>query len=333
MFGSSLNAVSLLLWLISLLPFASSSYGDGSDVFQTCTQRCVELSCRVKDTLESSPFDLDQPYYMRLLGWDCLNECRYECMWHTVEVFQQVYKYEVPQFYGKWPFVRYLGMQEPLSVLASILNLAANYYMLRKMKRSYMSKEKQSPMRQVYNFSGLVCMNTWVWSAIFHTKDTNFTEKMDYFCAFALTLSQLNLFFIRFFYVRSSRTAQAILRALILASCVYYTYHIYYLGFVRFDYGYNMQANIAVGLINSICWIAWSYHGYFRLRREYVWRCAASVFLMVSLMVFEVFDFSPIFWVADSHALWHLSTTVIPFYWYQFLIDDIYYLENYEKLY
>ena len=32
------------------------------------------------------------------------------------------------QFHGKWPFHRFLGMQEPASVLFSLLNLLAHDY-------------------------------------------------------------------------------------------------------------------------------------------------------------------------------------------------------------
>ena len=44
-------------------------------------------------------------------------------------------------------------------------------------------------------------------------------------------------------------------------------------------------------------------------------------------MSLEIFDFSPVLWLVDSHALWHISTVLIPFLWYQFVIEDNYYLE------
>ena len=36
----------------------------------------------------------------------------------------------VPQFHGKWPLLRLWGLQEPLSVVASLANLATNFYMV-----------------------------------------------------------------------------------------------------------------------------------------------------------------------------------------------------------
>jgi hypothetical protein len=34
---------------------------------------------------------------------------------------------EVYQYYGKWPFIRFLGMQEPAAVLFSIGNLVMHF--------------------------------------------------------------------------------------------------------------------------------------------------------------------------------------------------------------
>jgi hypothetical protein len=49
-------------------------------------------------------------------------------MWRTVEAYAP--RGRVPQFHGKWPFLRLLGLQEPASVLASLLNLATNTAMV-----------------------------------------------------------------------------------------------------------------------------------------------------------------------------------------------------------
>ena len=33
-----------------------------------------------------------------------------------------------------------------------------------------------------------VCINAWFWSTVFHAKDSDITEKLDYFCAFSMVL-------------------------------------------------------------------------------------------------------------------------------------------------
>ena len=41
-----------------------------------------------------------QPFSEKLLGWSCEDECKYSCMWTTVDAFQRD-GLNVPQFHGK----------------------------------------------------------------------------------------------------------------------------------------------------------------------------------------------------------------------------------------
>ncbi|CAH1993820.1 unnamed protein product [Acanthoscelides obtectus] len=70
-------------------------------------------------------------YYLK---WSCEDECKYECMWKTVKAFNDR-NWRTPQFYGKWPFVRFLGMQEPASVVFSILNAYFHFNMMNKFRK------------------------------------------------------------------------------------------------------------------------------------------------------------------------------------------------------
>jgi hypothetical protein len=205
------------------------------------------------------------------------------------------------------------------------------------MRKSFNSN---TPYRNLWFAFACVSLNTWCWSTVFHAKDTFLTEIMDYFSAFGLVLFQFNAFFVRYLYKpsnlkdsmrattkTSSDYGLQFMYFVNISSLAYYLYHIYYLSSISFDYGYNMKVNIFVGILNSICWISWSIDNYVRKKRTYVWRCALSVFLFDVLMILEIFDFSPLFWTLDSHALWHFSTIIIPFYWYRFIIDDCNYIQ------
>ena len=217
-----------------------------------------------------------------------------------------------------------LGIQEPASAIASVLNLLTNVYMINKMRRSLAYR---APFKHLWYGFGLMSINAWIWSTAFHARDLAFTEKMDYFSAFALVLFQFNCFFVRVLKPNHSLPSQICLLTIIAASLAYYTYHVYYLAFVHFDYGYNMKVNVATGALNSLCWIGWSLYKYSYLGHRYAWRCTLAVLLIDILMSLEIFDFSPVLWLVDSHALWHISTVLIPFLWYQFVIEDNYYLE------
>lgn len=55
-----------------------------------------------------------------VLYWKCSDQCKYDCMWETVGVFEER-KMPIPQFHGKWPFIRVWGMQEPASVIIILI--------------------------------------------------------------------------------------------------------------------------------------------------------------------------------------------------------------------
>ena len=47
-----------------------------------------------------STFSEQQPVYETFLKWSCSDECKYTCMWITVDAFQRD-GMDIPQFYGK----------------------------------------------------------------------------------------------------------------------------------------------------------------------------------------------------------------------------------------
>ncbi|XP_038635483.1 post-GPI attachment to proteins factor 3 isoform X3 [Scyliorhinus canicula] len=161
-----------------------------------------------------------------------------------------------------------------------------------------------------------VTLNAWVWSTVFHTRDTLLTEKMDYFCASSVVLYSIYLCCVRTLGLTRPWTA-SLFGALLI---VLFGCHVWYLTYVHFDYGYNMAANILIGLINILWWLCWCLWN--RARLPYVWKCMIVVGLLNGLALLELLDFPPWLWVFDAHAVWHFSTIPVPFLFYSFLIDD-----------
>ncbi|GCB82551.1 hypothetical protein scyTo_0022022, partial [Scyliorhinus torazame] len=173
-----------------------------------------------------------------LAGWRCADDCKYNCMWATVGLYIKE-GHKVPQFHGKWPFYRFLFFQEPASAAASMLNGLANYVMLNRYRAAV---PFQSPMYRTYISFAMVTLNAWVWSTVFHTRDTLLTEKMDYFCASSVMLYSIYLCCVRTLGLTRPWTA-SLFGALLI---VLFGCHVWYLTYVHFDYGYNMAANILI---------------------------------------------------------------------------------------
>lgn len=144
-----------ILALLATLAIASS--GDRSPEFRNCISTCTGNRCHPWATL---PVDL------RLTRWTCIDDCKYNCMHMLTDNAVQSAK-DIQQYYGKWPFWRFMGMQEPASVVFSLWNMWSHIQGARQIHRRV---PVAHPMRSYYLVCAYVSINAWIWSAVFHTR-------------------------------------------------------------------------------------------------------------------------------------------------------------------
>ncbi len=218
------------------------------------------------------------------------------------------------------------------------------------------------PMRFYYLVWSLASINAWTWSSVFHTRgeftcifsfrtqtyfpllDLPFTEKMDYFSAALAIIYALYYTTIRLFHLyqthdrkltHNSKTSKGWRFITLTWLCSFaFAGHVCYLTLLpRFDYAYNMAFNLVIGLLHNILWLLYSLPSSFSLLRRFASRaksyrpsCATKAGVFVALTTaataLELFDFPPWGLIIDAHALWHLVTAPIAYYWYKFLIED-----------
>lgn len=145
------------LIFISLAAYAIASSGDRSAEFQNCVVRCSIDTCVSSSML---------PLALQLTRWTCADDCRYTCM-HLVTNKAVELGLPVEQYYGKWPFWRWAGMQEPASVAFSLLNL---WFHTRGVSKVQRSVPNGHTMKKYYLLWAIISMNAWVWSSVFHTR-------------------------------------------------------------------------------------------------------------------------------------------------------------------
>ncbi|KAF8071675.1 Per1-like protein [Lyophyllum atratum] len=324
------NGYSLLL--ATLIGTALASSGDRSHQFANCVDQCTTNRCRPGT---QSPV---LPLALQLTRWTCNDDCKYFCMHDITD--RDVDKDEpIQQYYGKWPFLRLAGMQEPASVAFSLLNLWCHAQGALKIQKQV---PKTHPMRSFYLAWSLTSINAWIWSSVFHTRDLPVTEKLDYFSAalailYALYYTVVRLFHLYPRYSRltlsdASRTTNLAYKSWSLLCITTYVAHVSYLSLLpRFDYTYNMAFNLVIGLTHNALWLLYSLpislirrfpsrpKAY---RPDYVGKAAIFVALTTAATALELFDFPPWGRIIDAHALWHLSTAPIALFWYDFLVDD-----------
>lgn len=209
-------------------------------------------------------------------------------------------------------------MQEPASVLFSLLNFLAHDHGIAKLKEqipaSYM-------LRRFYLLFGYFGLASWLFSMMFHTRDFNLTEKLDYFAAGASVMYGLYFAPIRIFRLDKSEALDGrsgtVLRLWTLFCASLYLLHIGYLTFVRFDYTYNMAANVVVGIVQNILWTWFSIMRFRKVGRLWAAWPGLIVAWIVLAMSLELFDFPPWWGMVDAHALWHLGTVGPTIWWYK----------------
>ncbi|KAF1812746.1 Mn2+ homeostasis protein-like protein Per1 [Eremomyces bilateralis CBS 781.70] len=259
----------------------------------------------------------------RLLLWDCPSECDYTCQ-HLITDARLSQHPPPPdpvvQFHGKWPFYRSLGMQEPFAVLFSLLNYLAHDHgiaLLRdRLPASY-------PLRPYYLCFGYVGLVSWGFSMLFHTRDFDWTEKLDYFAAGANVLYGLYFSPIRIFRLdEPTPRKQSVRRAWTLLCILLYIAHVTYLTAWRWDYTYNMTANVVVGTISNVLWTWFSIARYRTVKRGWAAWPGMIVAWIIMAMSLELLDFPPWGGMVDAHSLWHLGTVLPTVWWYNFMIKD-----------
>jgi len=288
---------------------ARASQGDASVAFQSCV-----LGCR------TSPACQHTARVLLVVPWSCEDECRYQCM-HEIES-RRVHGPAV-QYFGKWPFNRFLGVQEPLSTLFSLLNGFPHLreLVVRERRRRYVP-EGGDPAYRVLLLAGCVVgVNTWLWSAVFHAKDTWWTERLDYHFATVHMGTMLLLAVGRLALLFQPTRVRSILVATSLVTLGGIARHVWWLNAVHFDYGYNMLVTGIVVVAQALTWVAWAAAARTRGAAHW-WMVCVFQACLLGFASFEAFDFPPVGGWLDAHAVWHGLTVPLVFLWYQFQEAD-----------
>lgn len=363
---SSLSFTSVTLYLFtsfSLVSLVKSSQGDQSPAYQRCLSTCL-TTCPPPSSSSSSTFSISN-----LSIWPCPSNCSYECTtsltdlalsytpsiisslsqgekdkligWNEGGELEGLKLGEMVQFHGKWPFVRYFYIQELLSVVFSLGNFWAHWRGLKGLNRISIPSIRNGGggggrLKSLYKLNAWVGMNAWICSTIFHTRDLNWTEKMDYFSATAAMLFGLYLVLIRIlgFYRKDTSNTVGLVVVSLTGVGILHRHCSYLIRRERFDYGYNMKFNLSIGILSILCWIYWSYRSSHHSTSTsltnrnlpHALKPLPPLLALFLLSFLETFDFQPIpnqLRLLDAHALWHFGTIFVVLTWYDFLKIDL----------
>ncbi|KAJ4705837.1 Post-GPI attachment to proteins factor 3 [Melia azedarach] len=323
-------------WVASFVVFSclvgilDASAGDADPRYRACVRTCEATGCVGQrcfphcnfsaDGAIDGPWYTQEPLYLQWKQWDCQSDCRYYCMVNR-EKERDALGDRPAKYHGKWPFKRVYGIQEPASVAFSALNLAMHFHgWLSFFILLYYKLPLKQNKKPYYEFSTLwhiyelLSLNSWFWSAVFHSRDVDLTEKLDYSSAVALLGYSLILAILRTLNVRDE-AARVMVAAPLLAFVIT---HILYLNFYKLDYGWNMKVCVVMGVAQLLIWAIWAGMTRHPSRRK-LW---VVVFGGGLAMLLEIYDFPPYYGFLDAHSLWHATTVPLTYIWWSFIRDD-----------
>lgn len=318
-----------------LLSWATASPGDWLDEFIECKEVCeAVLSCselgneQYEASNEFRAFDFERVSAVQkyLFFWDCESNCDYQCQ-QIVTQMRISEGEEIVQFHGKWPFKRLFQMQELFSTLFSVANFFPHYrgYQMLMKERSRLPVHKRSRViLDKYLYVAIAGMLAWTASSVFHFRDLEVTEKLDYFFAGATVLSGFHGILTRILRLdRFDQLRRIVSGTALLIFCL----HILRL-YVDWSYTYNMRFNVLFGVLQYMLLLTLAYKNYQQIKTrrqsrksQYIPReslmyhlCIIPVGLVLTTslaMSCELFDFFSYPLQIDSHAIWH-ACTVLP---------------------
>lgn len=321
----------LALSLLSLALRLHASAGDADPIYKTCVEQCQQTGCvgencfqHCKFSSDGKPVDgpwyLQEPLYLQWKQWDCRSDCSYHCMLTREEEREKLGAKPI-KYHGKWPFRRVYGLQEPVSVALSALNLAiqfhgwVSFFILVYYKLPLRSNKKTYyEYTGFFHIYGILSMNSWFWNTVFHSRDVELTERLDYSSAVALLGFSLILAIARAFDMRDE-AGRVMVAAPVIAFVIT---HILYLNFFNLDPGLNMKVCLAMGLAQYLIWGIWgavSCHP----SRSKLWVVSLGG---VVAMLLEIYDLPPYQALVDAHALGHAITIPLAYIWWSFVKDD-----------
>ncbi|XP_059667026.1 uncharacterized protein LOC132312615 isoform X2 [Cornus florida] len=240
--------------LSCLVGVLNASAGEVDPIYKACVEQCEKTGCVGDKCFQHCKFSSDgkaidglwylqEPLYLQWKQWDCRSDCQYHCMLAREEEREKLGDSPV-KYHGKWPFRRVFGIQEPVSVALSALNLAMQFHGWVSFFILVYYKLPLRPNRKTYyeytglwHIYGILSLNAWFWSAVFHSRNVGLTERLDYSSAVALLGFSLILAILRAFNVRDEAS-----RVMVSAPLVaFVTTHILYLNFYKLDYVFRFE--------------------------------------------------------------------------------------------
>lgn len=218
---------------------------------------------------------------------------------------------------GRWGFIPILGMTEAFS---SLLALISFFISIWKYQTMIKHKIHQTPMKRLYLIQFYTCCSAFLSSFMFHFRETTFTRNADYFSAFGCILMSLLVAINRLVLLEKPEIHSNFAGVSLKIAISYFIFHVYKMTCFEFDYFYNKIACGLMFFMSCIC----DFITFLNFRKH---SHSKNIIYSISCLLLaggiEILDISPIFYLFDSHAVWHLLMAISTPYYYNFIAGEI----------
>ncbi|KAG5117753.1 hypothetical protein AAZX31_15G240500 [Glycine max] len=329
--------IAFILVFSSFIVILNASAGDVDPHYRSCVKQCEETGCFKDKCFPNCKFSSDEvtihhpwgmlePLYVHWKKGDCQNDCQYYCMFDR-EKERELLNKGPEKYHSKWPFKRTYGIQEPASMAFSALNLALHFHgwmsfftLLYNKLPLKASKRPYYEYASLWHVYGLLSLNSWFWSTIFHSRYCELIERLDNFSTVALLGYSFIMAILRSFNVKDEAT-----RVMIPAPLISFVItHIMYLNSFKLDYEWNMKVCVLMTIAQLATWAIWSGVSHHPSR----WKLRFVVFISGLAMSLKIYDFPPYKGLLDAQALRNAITIPLTYLWWSFIRDDAAFLTS-----
>lgn len=248
-----LFCLQLSVWAIFLV-----SYCQGKDqAYLVHAQKCID------ECLSQCYPSCDGQATTAWWPWtSCFDDCQYVCFQHCTKLHQEQ-GLSLFKLRGRWFFKKVLIFTEPVSAIFSLLGAVLYSYFLwqflQDVNQCFSENHSKSyPYSFLWTIYYVLFVNTFLGAFVFHTKENYWTERWDYYGVCLAVVWMTYAAAIRTFAVRNRRLQWCVF-GLFAIPCAY---HLYYLEFVKFDYGRNIKVMAIFFVAHSLLWFLWCFLNY-----------------------------------------------------------------------
>ncbi|TBU01722.1 Per1-like lipid remodelling protein [Hamiltosporidium tvaerminnensis] len=254
-------------------------------------------------------------YLERLLGRSKNDKIATICH-HNCSVLLNINDYK---HNGRYPFRSILTSTEFLSSVFSMFNFIMIFICYNLI---FSNNNKSVSFTGLYKLQYIISLICWISSTLFHIYDTWYTRCMDYFTGYIFFIVTLYIFTLRSLYLFKFNQKNIIFfrNYMVPLLRIWTLLHIFYMYYIDFNYVFHKVSCIIIYIMILCNWTAYIIKMIKFIHTRYL---IIYILFILSGGIIEVMDFPPLFYLLDSHAIWHfLSGLAVPFY-YLFISKDI----------